>query len=43
MGDRDLDSEGLESLVLVKMPDGNWKIRHAHTSSRAARRPSAQY
>lgn len=39
MGDRLLDSEGLETLMLVKTPDG-WKIRHAHTSSRA-RRPAA--
>ena len=39
MGERDLDSEGLETLVLVKMPDGSWKIRHSHTSSRA-RRPA---
>ena len=39
MGERDLDSEGLETLVLVKMPDGAWKIRHSHTSSRA-RRPA---
>lgn len=39
MGDRDLDSEGLETLVLVKLPDGSWKIRHSHTSSRA-RRPA---
>jgi ketosteroid isomerase-like protein len=38
MGDRDLDSEGLESLVLVKTPEG-WKIRHSHTSSRARRPP----
>src|SRR5687768_698354 len=35
MGERDLDSEGLETLVLVKMPDGAWKIRHSHTSGRA--------
>jgi ketosteroid isomerase-like protein len=41
MGDRDLDSEGLETLVLLKMPDGSWKIRHSHTSSRPARRPPA--
>ena len=41
MGERDLDSEGLETLVLLKMPDGSWKIRHSHTSSRA-RRPPAQ-
>ena len=40
MGDRDLDSEGLETLALVKMPDGSWKIRHSHTSSRPARRPA---
>ena len=39
MGERDLDSEGLETLVVVKLPDGSWKIRHSHTSSRA-RRPS---
>jgi len=39
MGDRDLDSEGLETLVLVKMSDGAWKIRHAHTSGRARRPP----
>jgi ketosteroid isomerase-like protein len=39
MGDRELDSEGLETLVLVKMPDGAWKIRHSHTSGRA-RRPA---
>ena len=38
MGDRMLDSEGLETLLLVKAADG-WKIRHSHTSSRA-RRPA---
>lgn len=38
MGERMLDSEGLETLVLVKTPEG-WKIRHSHTSSRA-RRPA---
>lgn len=38
MGDRMLDSEGLETLMLVKTPEG-WKIRHSHTSSRA-RRPA---
>lgn len=37
MGDRQLDSGGLETLVLVKSSDGTWKIRHAHTSSRARR------
>jgi ketosteroid isomerase-like protein len=40
MGDRMLDSGGLETLVLVKGADGTWKIRHSHTSSRP-RRPSA--
>ena len=40
MGDRQLDSGGLETLVLVKSADGTWKIRHSHTSSRA-RRPQA--
>ncbi|MFA5911638.1 MAG: DUF1775 domain-containing protein [Vicinamibacterales bacterium] len=39
MGERDLNSEGLETLALIKMPDGNWKIRHSHTSSRP-RRPA---
>ncbi len=42
MGEREIDSRGLETVVLVKGPDGNWKIRHAHTSSRPARRPAAQ-
>ena len=41
MGEREIDSEGLETLLLVKMPDGSWKIRHSHTSSRPARRPPA--
>ena len=40
MGSRELDSGGLETLVLVKSADGSWKIRHSHTSSRA-RRPAA--
>lgn len=39
MGDRELDSGGLETLVLVKSADGTWKILHSHTSSRA--RPQA--
>jgi uncharacterized protein YcnI len=39
-GDRQLDSGGLETLVLLKSSDGTWKIRHSHTSSRA-RRPQA--
>ena len=39
MGDRILDSGGLETLVLVKDADGAWKIRHAHTSARP-RRPA---
>jgi uncharacterized protein YcnI len=37
MKDRDIDGGGLETLVLVKMSDGAWKIRHSHTSSK--RRP----
>lgn len=37
VNDRDVDSSGLETLVLVKSGDG-WKIRHSHTSAR--RRPS---
>jgi ketosteroid isomerase-like protein len=40
MGERLLDTTGLETLVLVKAADGTWKIRHSHTSSRA-RRPAA--
>ncbi len=40
MGERVLDSSGLETLVLVKGADGTWKIRHSHTSSRP-RRPAA--
>lgn len=38
MKERDVDSGGLETLVLIKGKDGGWKIRHAHTSSR--RRPA---
>jgi ketosteroid isomerase-like protein len=38
MGDRMLDNEGLETLLLMKTPEG-WKIRHSHTSGRA-RRPA---
>ena len=40
MGERVLDSSGLETLVLVKSADGTWKIRHSHTSNRP-RRPAA--
>jgi uncharacterized protein YcnI len=39
MGERAVDSGGLETLVLVKVEDGAWKIRHSHTSSRP-RRPA---
>jgi ketosteroid isomerase-like protein len=39
MGERMLDSVGLETLVLMKQADGAWKIRHSHTSGRA-RRPN---
>lgn len=41
MGDRDLDSRGLETLVLIKGEDDAWKIRHSHTSSRP-RRPAGE-
>ena len=34
--DRDVDTGGLETLVLLKS-DGRWRIRHSHTSAR--RRP----
>lgn len=39
MGERAIDSSGLETLVLVKGADGAWKIRHSHTSSRPRRPP----
>jgi uncharacterized protein YcnI len=39
MGEREIDSRGLETLVLLKGADGSWKIRHSHTSSRPVRRP----
>lgn len=39
MGEREIDSGGLETLVLVKGTDGAWKIRHSHTSSRPRRPP----
>lgn len=38
MKDRELDSEGRETLVLMRMPDNTWKIRHSHTSGRPRRR-----
>lgn len=34
---RPIDSGGLETLIVVQVDDGTWRIRHAHTSSR--RRP----
>lgn len=34
-----VESEGLETLVLVKGLEGGWRICHSHTSSR--RRPAA--
>jgi ketosteroid isomerase-like protein len=33
IGDRDVDSNGVETMVLVHTPDG-WRIRHIHWSSR---------
>jgi uncharacterized protein YcnI len=41
MGERVIDSSGLETLILLRGSDGSWKIRHSHTSSRPARRPAA--
>lgn len=38
MGEREIDAEGLETLLLIRTADG-WKIRHSHTSSRP-RRPA---
>ena len=40
MGARDIDSAGLETLVLVPDATGAWKIRHSHTSARR-RAPAA--
>ena len=40
VGEREVDARGLETLVLVKRPDGAWTIRHSHTSSRP-RRPAS--
>jgi ketosteroid isomerase-like protein len=42
MGERDIDSEGLATYVLVKGAEGTWQIRHSHPSSRPARRPAAE-
>ena len=42
MGERNIDSMGLETLVLLKDTAGNWKIRHSHTSTRPTRRPAGQ-
>lgn len=39
MKDREIDSEGLATYLLMKGADGGWRIRHSHTSSRPARRP----
>jgi len=41
MSEREIDSGGLETLVLIKAEDGAWRIRHSHTSSRP-RQPAAQ-
>jgi len=40
MGARDIDSGGLETLILVQDGSGAWKIRHSHTSARR-RAPAA--
>lgn len=39
MGERSIDSGGLETLILVKGDDERWTIRHSHTSSRPRRPP----
>jgi ketosteroid isomerase-like protein len=39
IGGRDVKATGLETLVLVKSDDGNWRIRHSHTSSAPRRSP----
>jgi uncharacterized protein (TIGR02246 family) len=39
MKERDVDSEGLATYLLMRSADGTWRIRHSHTSSRPARRP----
>lgn len=39
MKERDVDSGGLATYVLIKDSDGTWKIRHSHTSSRPRRPP----
>lgn len=38
IGGRDVDAEGLETLILMKDDADAWKIRHSHTSSK--RRPT---
>lgn len=38
VGDREIDSGGLETLVVVD-EGGVWKIRHSHTSSKPRRAP----
>lgn len=38
MKDREIDSDGLETLIVIRDGTG-WKIRHSHTSSR--RRPAS--
>jgi ketosteroid isomerase-like protein len=40
VGERNIDSEGLATYVLIKSANGTWQIRHSHTSGRA-RRPAA--
>lgn len=37
LGEREIDSAGLETLVVLKDASGSWKIRHSHTSSRPRR------
>jgi ketosteroid isomerase-like protein len=35
MKGRMIDSVGKETLVVLRQPDGTWRIRHSHTSGRA--------
>lgn len=37
MKERTIDSGGLETLVVARQPNGEWRIRHSHTSSKPRR------
>lgn len=36
----EIDAGGLETLIVARSPEGNWRIRHSHTSSRRRPAPS---